>query len=79
MYKAQLKNAIPQMLLDTFLCIVLILGFLSFLQAYDRGGTLQVVNSTKKHGRAYSQNFGSTQKKNPDWVKINSPEELDDG
>jgi len=38
---------------------------------------LQVANSTKKHGRAYFHNFGSTQKNNnPDC--INSPEDLDE-
>ena len=30
-----LKNAIPKMLLDNFLCVVLIFGFPSLIQAYD--------------------------------------------
>ena len=59
-----LKNGIPQMLLHNFLCVVLILGFPSLIQAYDWGETCYWLCTVwNKHGRGYSHNCRSTQKK----------------
>lgn len=66
------------MLLDTFLCMVLILGFLSFLQAYDRGGTCYRLSTVPRSMEGPTPTTLGVHKKNPDWVKINSPEELDE-